>query len=488
VVVVAVDQLRGDMLTRYDDLFQGGIRRLLDRGTSFPRTTFGHAETATGPGHATISTGMHPAGHGIAGNGWSELRDGAWTDVYAVEDPEHPLLADPELPGRSPANLRRDGLADWIRAAHPDARVVSVSRKDRAAIPLAGRGPGHVYWLALDQGVEGFTTSTFYRDSLPDWVHAANAELAPVLWSDTVWVSDAPQEARERARPDPFPTEGDGVHTTLPHRAWQEAGLPERAEWGDWLEGTPSTDAAVVHLASRAVRELALGRRDAVDYLALGLSSTDGVGHGYGPWSQEQLDNLLRLDRGLGALMDSLDAAVGSDGWVLALTGDHGVLEMVEWRQEQGLPGHRLSREERTGMEARARTHAGDPDALASALEELDVVADAMTLEELRDGGTPADTFVPLFRRSHVEGRVTGPFPGAGVVVRLREGVYGGSLGTGHGSPYHYDRWVPFLLYGPGVPAAVRDEAAGVVDVAPTLARLVGVPAPSELDGVARTP
>lgn len=488
VVLVAVDQLRGDMLDRYDDHFTGGVRRLLDRGASFVNTTHDHAETATAPGHTTLATGVHPARHGIAGNGWAELRDGSWTDVYAVQDDDSPLLADATLPGRSPANLRRDGLGDWVRAAHADARVVSISRKDRAAIPLAGRGPGHVYWLALDAGVEGFTTSTWYRDSLPGWVREANAELAPPLWADTVWSSTAPDAARERARPDTLSTEGDGVHTTLPHRAWEEAALPERGPWGDWLEGTPATDAAVFHLAVRALGELELGARDAVDYLALSLSSTDGVGHGYGPRSQEQLDNLLRLDRGLGVLMDSLDARLGPDGWVMALSGDHGVLDMVEWRRAQGLPGTRATDAQEAEVARTIEEAGGDPGALARALEEHPLVADVIPLTELRGAAAAADSFVTLFRNSDVEGRVTGPAPGSGVVLRLAEGVSGRSRGTGHGSPYHYDRWVPFLLYGPGVPAGVREERAATLDVAPTLARLVGVPAPDDLDGVSRTP
>lgn len=488
VVMVAVDQLRGDLLGRYDEHFTGGIRRLLDGGASFVNTTHDHAETATAPGHTTLATGVYPSRHGIAGNSWDELRDGVWTGVYSVDDPGSPLLADPALEGRSPANIRREGLADWIRAAHPDARVVSLSRKDRAAIPLGGQGRGEVYWLALGDGVEGFTTSVWYRDTLPTWVRQANAELAPGLWEDTVWTSTASEAARAMARPDTLSTEGDGVHTTLPHRAWEEAGLPERDAWGDWLEGTPATDAAVFELAARALDALDLGRRGTVDYLALGLSSADGVGHGYGPRSQEQLDNLLRLDRELGTFMDSLDARVGAGRWVMALSADHGVVDMVEWRRSQGLPGRRPSRADQAAMAEATDGAQGDPTKLAALLETHELVADAIPLEELRGSGEPADSFVTLFRNSHVDGRVTGPVPGGGVVVRFVEGFYGGSRGTGHGSPYHYDRWVPFLLYGPGVSPGVREERASTTDVAPSLARLAGIPVPEDLDGVARTP
>lgn len=485
-VLVSVDQLRGDLLTRYDDLFTGGIRRLLDRGASFANTTHDHAETATAPGHTTLATGVHPRRHGIAGNTWFELRDGGWRGVYAVEDPEARILADPGMPGRSPVNIRRDGIADWVRAANPGARIVAISRKDRAAITMGGRAPNHVYWLGLGNAVDGFTTSTFYRDTLPTWVQEANARIAPELWADSVWETTASDEARTRARPDALATEGDGVHTVFPHRAWEETDAEERDELGDWLESTPYTDAAVFRLAEAALEALSLGSGEGVDYLALGLSSTDGIGHPYGPLSQEQLDNLLRLDRELGAFMERLDAELGPEGWALVLSADHGVLDMVEWRVDNGLPGHRLTDTEEDEMARLAEAHADDPAALAAALEQLEVVADAMALDEFAGGGPPADSFVELFRNSHVEGRFTGPFPGTDVVVRFTEGTYGSSRGTGHGAPYHYDRWVPFIVLGPGVEAGVRDERAATVDVAPTLAALGGIAVPDDLDGEAR--
>jgi hypothetical protein len=180
-VVVIVDQLRGHLLPRYDDLFTRGFRRLIDGGAGFTNTTHDHAETATAPGHTTLATGVLPRRHGIAGNRWFEQVGDDWRSVYAVSDPTVRILADPGLPGRSPANIRSEGIGDWVRAADPDARVVAISRKDRGAIPLAGHGATQVYWLALEDGVGGFTTSTYYQDELPDWVRDANATLSPVL-------------------------------------------------------------------------------------------------------------------------------------------------------------------------------------------------------------------------------------------------------------------------------------------------------------------
>ena len=485
-VVVIVDQLRGDLLARYDDLFTGGFRRLLDGGAVFTNTTHDHAETATAPGHTTLATGVMPRRHGIAGNSWFEPVGDDWRSVYAVSDTTVRVLADPGLPGRSPANIRVEGIGDWVRTADPDARVVAISRKDRGAIPLAGHGATEVYWLALEDGVGGFTTSTYYQDELPQWVRDANAALSPVLWGDTVWTYSGPEGSASRARPDANAGEADGVHTTLPHRAHAEIDMYDRGAWGDWLENAPPSDGAVTTLATHALRALSLGARGAVDLLAVSYSATDGVGHTFGPLSTEQLDNLLRLDQELGALMDSLDARVGEGRWTLALSADHGVVDLPEWRMEQGIAAMRLSVAE---LEAADAALAGvdfdtSGEAVAAALRATPFVAEAYPFSLLR-GGEPVDSFTALFRNGFVDGRVAS-FPGLHVAVRLPEGTYDEEFGTGHGSPYHYDRWVPFIVYGAGVTPGAHDERAATLDLAPTLAALLGVPAPADLDGRAR--
>jgi predicted AlkP superfamily pyrophosphatase or phosphodiesterase len=485
-VVIVVDQLRGDLLPRYDDLFTGGFRRILDGGAVFTNTTHDHAETATAPGHTTLATGRMPRNHGIAGNSWYEEVGDRWRPVYAVSDTTVRILADPGLPGRSPRNIRAEGIGDWIRAADPDARVVAISRKDRGAIPLAGHGATEVYWLALEDGVGGFTTSTYYHEQLPEWVREANATLSPELWGDTVWTFSGPAGSASRARPDANAGEGDGVHTTLPHHAHIEVDMYDRSAWGGWLKDAPPADGAVTALAIQALGALDLGAREAVDLLALSYSATDGVGHTFGPLSTEQLDNLLRLDRELGELMDSLDASVGAGRWTLALSADHGVVDLPEWAREQGMPARRVTAAELEAADpALAEVTVDDSgEAVAAALRATPFVEEAYPFSELRSE-EPADSFATLFRNSFVEGRPSS-FPGLNVAVRLPEGANKRRFGTGHGTPYYYDRWVPFIVYGAGVTSGIHEERAATVDLAPTLARLLGITPPADLDGTAR--
>jgi predicted AlkP superfamily pyrophosphatase or phosphodiesterase len=489
VVFVVVDQLRGDLLDRYDAAFRGGLRTLLDEGMVFEGASHRHARTTTAVGHATLSTGVVPARHGLAGNSWTERRaDGAFVEVYAVADSMSPILGVPDAPGRSPANLLRDGLADWVLARDPDARVVSLSTKDRAAIPMAGRAPGHVYWIDPPRG--RFVTSTHYRGGYPDWLEEFNRSRMPELLGDPVWERSGAPAPRALARPDPAPYEGDGVHTVFPHRRAEERSGPMPWTQYAWASTIPAPDRAVVELASVAVDELELGQRGTIDYLAVALSQSDYVGHDYGPLSQEQLENLIHLDEVLADLLEMLDREVGKGRWVLGLSADHGVMTIPEWIQETGGRARRLTAgdvQEVRRTAARAASRGGSDEEIqkrvASAVEALDGVARVYRPEELAAPGP--DTLAALFAASLFPGRRTGLLAEFDLDLLLDESVLlRVGRGTTHGTPYWYDRHVPFILFGPGVQAGRRsDLSVYSVDMAPSLAALVGVPVPGDLDG-----
>ncbi len=190
VVYVVVDQLRGDLLERYDSLFTGGIRRLHDEGFRFLSATHDHAKTSTSVGHATLSTGVFPSRSGIVANNWMERTPQGWKSIYCVDDTMTHVLGLPALEGRSPKNLLRGGLADWVSQADSGAVIVSASRKDRAAITMSGKTSGHTYWIAANTAK--FVTSSFYADEYPGWVERINRVEMPVLFGDSVWGQTIP--------------------------------------------------------------------------------------------------------------------------------------------------------------------------------------------------------------------------------------------------------------------------------------------------------
>jgi len=486
VVMISVDQLRADLVERYAPAFTGGFRRLLDTGFRFSGASHAHANTETAVGHATLSTGVFPSRSGIVANNWSVMENGSWRDMYAVEDPESPIVGMPDAPGRSPKNLLRGGLADWVLAADPESRVASISLKDRAAITMAGKTRSQVYWIVPAAG--RFVTSTYYRDQYPAWVDRFNAEVMPTLLTDTAWTEIVPQNERSLARPDSASYEGDGIHTTFPHLASQETTPQGRIAW---LLGRPPADRAVAAFAKEAVDALQLGQRGHVDMLALSFSATDYVGHGYGPLSQEQLDNLVRLDHELAGLFDYLDQHVGRGRWVAALSADHGVLTMPEYLVASGEGAERIDSRIRLaalGQAVRAAAAGGGSqdeiaERLARTVKDRGLVAQAYTTEDLMMSAAP-DSFAVLFRNSYYPGRDGGYLSTYGVEIRFGyHDLVAGPTGTSHGTPYWYDRHVPFMLLGAGIRAGTSAAPVYTVDVAPTLAALAGIPVPDDLDG-----
>lgn len=488
VVFLVVDQLRGDLLDRYASVFTGGFKRLLEEGRVYTRALHDHARTETAPGHATLSTGVHPGRAGIPSNAWRVKEDGRWVSVFNVMDPGVSLVGIPDVPGGSPDVLLRTGLADWIGKASPGSRVVSVSGKARAAVLMAGKSPGDVFWF--DSRVGGFVTSTFYREKAPAWLDRFNAVDLQAYRADSVWTSTIPPGAESLSAPDTAAFEGDGVNTFFPHRWGAERIDPGMDDFFMWMAGTPMLDRATLELARLAAEERDLGQDpERVDFLSVSLSQTDRVGHAYGPLSREQMDNLLRLDRHLEGFLDFLDDEVGRENYVLGLTGDHGVLTMPERLGE----GRRLTSEDRTRLEGVVRgaldRMAGDQAVslgplLADTLAAVPFVGPAYSHEALRRG-TAGDSLATLFAHSFHRGRAGGLLSVYGVEMWWKENVldWAFPVGTTHGSPYDYDRWVPMILVGPGVEVGTVDDPVRPLDLAPSLAKLAGIPFPDDLDG-----
>ncbi|MCJ7629660.1 MAG: alkaline phosphatase family protein, partial [Longimicrobiales bacterium] len=489
VVFLIVDQLRGDLLDRYSSLFTGGFKRLLEEGLNFTNALHDHAQTETAPGHATISTGVFPARAGIPSNAWREGEGGDLHSVYNVVDPSVGLVGIPGVPGSSPNVLRRTGLADWVLEAQPGAKVVSISAKDRGAILLAGKSKGEVYWFESRAGE--FVTSTYSRSQIPSWLRRFNETGMKKFLVDSVWVSTVPPEVASLSAPDTADFEGDGIHTYFPHQFSQEVTEPEPGDFNFWFEATPMLDRATLDVALLAMEEEKVGQKEGrTDFLSISFSQVDRVGHAYGPLSREQMDNLLRLDGLLGELFEVLDQKVGRENYLVGFTSDHGIMTMPE-RIEGG--GLRLSDEDRSEMEqalsVAARQAGLRPDlstagAMVEAMKELSFVGPAFTHDELQKGPL-GDPFSILFQHSFTPGRAGGLLSTYGVEMWWKENVlsWGMPVGTTHGSPHRYDRWVPLIVMGPGIEAGKVDALVRPMDLAPTLAGLAGIPYPNDLDG-----
>ncbi len=495
VVLLVVDQLSADLFDRYQDLFTGGFRRLLDGGRVYSNATYDYAITETSPGHATMATGVYPSRHGVVANAWWE-QDGdfEWNQVINVTDPETPLIELPRYAGASPRVLLRPGLADWMQEYDDDTKVVSIAGKERSAILMASLHRGHVYWF--DALLGRFVTSVYYRDKYPRWVRRFNEGMIPEFQSDSIWWSEIPEQAIARSRPDTTVYEADGISTAFPHIFPEGPVRDPPQSFSEWLATTPAIDALVLEMARAAIDAEDLGDDETPDLLAISLSQTDKIGHAFGPYSREQLDNLLRLDRELGEFFEYLDVEIGDEAYVVAFTADHGVLGIPEFIRDGDKPGVRLTREALGELQAKfnevVREYAGKganavPNALAEAMPGLPWVARAWTHEDLLSGEL-TDSMSIYVRRSLYPGRPGSLLSRFGVEILMEPNHLSWNVprGTTHGVPYLYDRRVPFILMGPGIAAGVDAQRVSPMDVAPTLARFAQVPYPDDLDGTSR--
>jgi len=508
-IVLVVDQMRADYLERYADLYTGGLGRFRNEGAWFTQGRLQHALSYTAPGHASVATGSDPARHGIIANDWYDRSSRA--EIYAAEDPQAtPVLTQPTtaiLPGRSPRQLERPTLGDWLKDQEPGARVFSVALKDRAAVLMGGHKPDRAYWYSPE--VAGFVSSSWYAGGAPPpaWVAEFNASGVVFDRFARGWTRSRDIAAYVRSGPDHIAAEADGENTRFPH-LFDDGTAGSRDAYPRQLLTSPFGDELALRFARKLISAEQLGADDAPDLLMISCSSADYIGHRYGPFSHEVQDYYLRLDGWLAELLVDLDQHVGKDSYVLALSADHGALPLPE---EARLRGHSSARRV-PSAEYRAQTRAvlattlnklGLPDAavlflgedgvwldlpaakaaelrkeVAQALRGLDFVADTFTSDELAGPVDPQRPFHANYRRSYFAGR------SPDVQLRFKEWHLVDALarGTSHGSPYDYDTHVPVLFFGAGVRQGVHPQRVGTTDVAPTLAELLGIKAPA-IDG-----
>jgi arylsulfatase A-like enzyme len=488
VVLVTIDQFRADYIDRFGPQFKGGIARLLRNGAVFTNAHHDHAITETAPGHATLLAGRFPRSTRIL------------TNSIGVSDTAAPLVAGGYGKGASPRRFTGTALADWLRAANPRARVFSVSMKDRSAILPIGRLRTDVYWYSPDGR---FITSKYYADSLPDWVTSFNDQGLAQTFGGKKWTLLLPES--EYPERDSVAVESNGEGFTFPH--------PMPADGFDAanvIQGTPYIDEVVVAFALKGVSALKLGTGPGTDLLSVSLSATDVIGHRFGPDSREMHDQVLRVDRVVGVLLDSLYKLRDSSTITVAFTSDHGAGSIPELAPPSVQPRPVRVRLQPALGPVRARLAAAGIDSLAididgnlvfmdrdafkrakvNADSVLDVVAAAL---RAAPGVARVDRFSKLLADTlsdPIARRWAHTFPAAAQIELIATltplSTFGGNVAS-HASGYDYDSHVPLIFYGAGVKAGRTTEFVRTVDLAPTLAAIAGVKPSEPLDGVVLT-
>ena len=487
VVVIVIDQFRGDYLERYRDQFgEGGFRLLLDHGANFTDCNYDYSNTRTAPGHATLFTGAYSNGHGIAANEWWDPRKKHM--VTSVEDDNTKLVGvSEEKTGASPHNLLADTFGDELKlATQGQARVFAVSLKDRAAVLPGGFAADAAYWIEPRSGA--WITSTYYRSDLPKWAQDFNSGNRAAKYWDRDWKNN----------------NGDILRSTA-HRKSKDG---SDAGFYEVIGSTPFANEYELEFAKQLVVYEGLGGGRATDLLSISLSPNDILGHQVGPDSPEMAAMALALDRELADFFNFLGHQIGLANVWIALSADHGVSALPDAAKKLRIPAANLDAgklEVQINGALTAKFSPGraatyikldypiawlDQDAfVADHIKEQEAetaVGEAMkqaglrayfTKSQLALGEVPDTTLGNKFLNSYSP-------EGGWYVMGVQEPyTVGPAKGTDHASPYTYDTHVPLAFYGlPFRPGTYRTHSEPV-DMATTLASLLGINAPTHAVG-----
>lgn len=538
-VVISIDQFRADYLRRLTDLFLpakqsggkvGGFRYLMTQGAYYVDARYDHAPTFTGPGHSIILTGAYPYKTGIVGNEWWDKT--SLSQTYCVDDPRQKVVgAAPDSTAKpmGPLNLRSSTVGDELKLASAgNSTVVTLSLKDRAAILLGGHTQNVSLWFD-DIGGRWISSTAYCKDGkLPAWAEAVNGEHIPDKTLGTMWTPSVPADvlAGRTISPNLTPErEPYKMGRAFPHAIGAEKVKQNYRAF----TLTPSANAFVFETAKRAIREEKLGQHgETPDLLALNLATNDYVGHAFGPFSPEALDITVQTDRLLADFLNYVQSAVpgGLNDVVVVVTGDHGVVPVVENLQERDLSSARVLDANVVDAAQKALTASfgegawlahGKDGKVVGYVEPYVVLDDAAVAQAIASGkatsraqiedvaaravATLPGIYACYTRSQILEGRlpqteitrrvIHGFHPKvSGDIFVVTDNLYvtdpgtPGPYVTTHGSPYVYDTHVPILIAGSGIKSGVHTNPVSPADIAPTLCALLGIEMPSASDGV----
>ena len=495
VLVLTIDQFRFDYLVRFRPQFvERGFNLLLNGGASFVDCRYNYATTVTGSGHASLFTGAYPNIHGIIGNEWYDRS--LHREVNCIEDPDTKQVGDAEGQsgaGASPHNLIGSTIGDELRAADNfESKVIAVALKDRSAILPGGHTANAAYWY--DGKTGHFVTSTYYMPSLPSWAVQFNDHAPAKAYCGRSW----------QALPETPGAAGKTLRDALPSN--EPCPSPE---FLSWLEGTPFMNEIELNFVREAIKEGHLGEGQATDLLAVSLSVNDHIGHAFGPYSPQVADTTLRTDRDLADFFAYLDRTVGLDKVWIALSADHGVAPNARFVREHKLgTGVRNEGALRSTVE-QALSKAFGEDHWIESVHGFYIYLNLATLEKhhlerakveavAADAALTVPGIEATFTRTQF---LTGTLPNSALARKAAQSfnlqrsgdvfvvlnpyavTSNSEVSATHGTPWSYDAQVPLVLWGSVFKPGVYTTPCQPIDLAATLAAVLGLTQPSGSQG-----
>ena len=500
VVGIVVDQMKMEYLYRFsNDFSANGFKRLMNNGYTFHNMYYNYMPTYTAPGHASIYTGTTPSTHGIIGNEWFNKAVGK--DVYCTDDASVKTIGNgTEKEGAmSPKNLFSATITDELRmATNFKGKVIGLSIKDRGAILPAGHFANWAFWYSK---TGAFISSTFYGAALPNWVTEFNQEKRYMNYINKGWDLLKPIATYNESLPDDNPYEGKLDKDDAPVFPYDLSKI-YKEKGADVLRTTPFGNDILAELAMKAIEKEELGKDEITDFLAVSFSSTDYVGHTFGPRSMELQDTYLRLDQTIAQFLNYLDKTVGKDNYLLFLTADHAGAENSNYLKDNKYNVKNIPSKEIVGALKKKSNETFGADLIldysnfnlflnkeiikGKGLEFTKVKQSfkefLMTQEQVKRVYTEEeilassgdDYFLSFIAKGY------DPKQNGDIVILDKTGyMQYQATGTTHGSPNSYDTHVPLLFYGWQVPKGELHTKKYITQIAPTLSQMLKIPFPN---------
>ncbi|SHO61245.1 alkaline phosphatase PafA [Algoriphagus zhangzhouensis] len=505
VVGIIVDQMRQEYLYRFADRYSdGGFKRLIGEGFMMKNGHYNYIPTYTGPGHASVYTGTTPATHGIIGNNWY-VRS-LDKSIYCAEDSTVYNIGGTPASGQiSPRNLLTTTITDELRfSTNKRSKVVGLAIKDRGASLPAGH-LGDAYWYDSNNGE--FMTSSYYKEDLPAWVKDFNGQKNPDKYLSQTWETLYSIDTYINSIDDNNDFEAPFIGKDTPTFPYDLKELRENNGGYGLIASTPFGNQLTLDFALAALEGEKLGESDVTDFLAVSFSSTDYVGHRFGPTSKELEDIYLRLDLQIESLLNHLDEKLGEGNYVVFLSADHGVADVATYMESQNVPAGNLN----VGyvvsqVKGYMNTVYGEGDWVLNASNEQIFLNHKLIRDNklnLADIEEELATFLLRFRgikevytahtlktnsftelRPHLLQMGYNHKASGDILIILEPSwLTGGARGTSHGTGFSYDTNVPILFYGWNIPHGSSTRYATITDIAPTLSMLLEIRLPNGATG-----
>lgn len=500
VVGVVIDQMKPEYLTRFsNDFSEEGFKRLQREGYQFQNVHYNYMPTYTAPGHASIYTGTTPSVHGIVGNEWFNRTKGK--QMYSTDDDNVKLVGDgkDKEGAMSPRNLLATTITDELKlATNFEGKVIGVSIKDRGAILPAGHFANGAYWYS---NTGSFISSTYYGEKLPDWVTIFNSEKNYLPYIEKGWDLLKPIQNYTESLADDNPYEEGLYKKELPVFPYDLKAMYDKNDAGV-IRSTPYGNDLLASFAMRAIEKEQLGKDNITDFIAISFSSTDYVGHSYGPRAMELQDTYMRMDQNIADLLNYLDKFIGKNDYLLFVTADHAGAENANFLKDHQYQVKNVKPKKIVedlkqfslatfGVDL-VQNYSNfnlflDKEVIKQKGLDVTIVKQnfknyLMTQEQVKRVYTEEEILNPNQADYYLNFIFKGfdPTQNGDLVVLDKPGyIEYHEKGTSHGTPYAYDTHVPLIFYGWNIPKGATSDRKIITQIAPTIAQKIGISFPN---------